>query len=79
MHFTSVESSNLSGVAWENETLFVRFKNNKVYAYDGVPHSEYTALVTAPSVGKYLNSTIKGSYPFREVDINLSATCQPGG
>lgn len=65
---SAVDSSNISEVMWENETLFVLFKKNGITgAYYGVPAEKYNELISAPSAGKYLNSEIKPFFTYREL------------
>lgn len=64
MQHTSVSSSNISSIGYDldSRTLEVTFHNGGTYAYSGVPQSEYDALMSASSHGKYLNSNIKPRY-----------------
>lgn len=56
---STVESSNVHSVAWENDTLYVTFKRNMVtYRYPGAPITTYNEMVEAPSPGKYLNANV---------------------
>jgi hypothetical protein len=48
----------------ENSTLEVEFANGLVYQYQGVPQTEYDALMEASSKGTYFSANIKGRYPF---------------
>lgn len=65
MKRTSVSSSNVASVGYDEETktLEVEFHNGAVYQYHSVPKSEYQGLLHAASVGKYLHSHIRGVYP----------------
>jgi len=65
----SVGSSNIRSIGYEASslTLEVEFKSGSVYQYMGVPKNEYEALVNAASIGRHLNSNIKGRYPYIEV------------
>jgi hypothetical protein len=67
MERTSVTSSNIQAVGYENETLEVEFISGAVYQYHGVPASEHDAMMNADSKGKYLNANIKGRYPFSQL------------
>lgn len=67
MKWVAVESSNISAVAYEGDTLFVRFARGDVYKYFGVPQDVYDALCIAPSVGGFLASKIKGKYTYEKV------------
>jgi hypothetical protein len=63
---TPVESSNVHSVGYNprTETAYVRFHSNVLYSYSGVPVDEFEGLLHASSVGRYLNSNIKGTYPY---------------
>lgn len=70
MNWTSVNSSNLNAVAYDDatSTLYIRFNASGTYAYDRVPQSVYSGLLSASSHGKYFDAYIKkGGYPFRRV------------
>ena len=69
VNYSPVVSSNVAAVGYEadTETLYVQFKNGAQYAYASVPADEYEALLTAPSVGSYLNDNIKNVYSYRRV------------
>ena len=61
-----VDSSNVLQIAHDDETmtLAVKFKGGALYSYEGVVHQVFTSLENSPSVGRYLNEAIKGSYPY---------------
>ncbi len=61
-----VSSSNIAAVGYdaENQTVYVQFLNGSIYAYKGVPNHEFENLLTAPSVGSYLNRNFKNVYPY---------------
>lgn len=65
MEFTSVESTNIDGVHYDDQAaaFTVKFKNGGVYRYEGVSAPIYQEFMDAESKGKYLNSTIKGNFP----------------
>ena len=67
MNMTPVSSSNLSSVGYENGTLYIRFHNGRLYAYYNVPVSEYEALMSADSHGKYFNANIRNLYDYRRI------------
>lgn len=50
-----VSSSRMSKVGWENNTMFVQFKNGQVYAYENVSKSEYESFLNSPSLGSELS------------------------
>jgi hypothetical protein len=61
-----VSSSNIAAIGYdaENQAVYVQFLNGPIYAYKGVPENEYENLLTAPSVGSYLNRNYKNVYPY---------------
>lgn len=69
MNRTPVSSSNVASVGYDayTMTLEVEFTNGSVYQYFDVPETEYQALVSASSVGSYLNRNIKTSYRYARV------------
>lgn len=69
MNRTSVSSSNISSIGYdeESQTLEVEFNDGGLYQYDGVPRPEYEGMMTASSHGQYLNQNIKGVYSYREL------------
>ena len=64
--FVPVESSNVTGVCYDCKTqiLYVAFRNGSRYFYQAVPEPVYTALLSAPSKGRYLNAQIIGRYKY---------------
>lgn len=58
----NVESSNVKQIGYEDNTLFVLFKNNGLYKYFDVPSDVFQTVLNAESVGKALNSKIKKIY-----------------
>ena len=65
-----VDSSNLDAVAYDEmtKTLCVMFQNSGLYTYNAVDMDVYTSLVTAESVGRYLNTHIKPFHPYAKWD-----------
>lgn len=61
-----VSSSNIAAVGYdaESQMVYVQFLNGSTYAYKGVPEHEFENLLTAPSVGSYLNRNYKNVYPY---------------
>lgn len=59
MYRQPVNSSRVSSVGWENNTLEVEFKNGKVYQYYGVTSSEYQNFLNSPSLGSAISSLDK--------------------
>lgn len=50
------------GYDWDNEILYVQFRDSgSIYSYE-VPSDVYDELIGADSMGRYYNSYIKGVY-----------------
>ena len=58
------ESSNVEGYGYDskNKQLWIAFKGNKVYRYDGVPKEICNELHLAESKGKYVSSNIRNKF-----------------
>ncbi|MDR3595150.1 KTSC domain-containing protein [Clostridium sp.] len=54
MNLRPVSSSRMNAVGWENNTMYIRFKNGSVYAYMNVSESQYTDFINSPSLGSAL-------------------------
>ncbi|EHO85181.1 KTSC domain-containing protein [Fusobacterium ulcerans] len=66
----NVSSSNVDAVGYDENTnsLYVRFLHGGTYVYYGVPKFHYDNLLSASSVGGYLDAHIKkGGYSYRRV------------
>jgi len=65
-----VSSSNVQSIGYDeaNQVLYVRFTNNTLYCYNGVPVAEFFGLQSTSSVGTYLSQNIKGSYPYQRLE-----------
>jgi KTSC domain len=62
---TPVDSSSLAAVGFDaavNE-LTVAFQNGTVYRYFQVPSSVHRALLSAPSIGRTFNETVRDRFP----------------
>ena len=55
MNLFPVTSSRMSKVGWENNKMFVQFKNGQIYVYEGVSKSEYDSFLNSPSLGSALS------------------------
>ncbi|MDZ4715047.1 MAG: KTSC domain-containing protein [Cytophagales bacterium] len=68
MKRTRVSSSNLASVGYNatSQILEIEFLHGGVYQYFDVPKSEYEALMSAGSHGKYFAAHIKDSYAFEK-------------
>ena len=69
MNRIPVTSSSVATVGYDvtTMTLELEFVDCSVYQYFDVPEAEYRGLVTADSVGRYLNQNIKNSYRYTKV------------
>lgn len=61
MHLVSSTNVTSLGYSELEEILYVRFNNQRLYCYFGVPVVEFDSLLSVSSVGKYLYNNI---YPF---------------
>ena len=64
MRSQTVDSSVLRSVGYDErrQLLKVRFRNGRTYFYVAVPAHVHRALLSAESMGKYLNEVIKPNY-----------------
>ena len=69
MDRTGVVSSTVVSIGYdaESSTLEIEFHNGTVYQYFDISETTHVELITAGSVGAYLNSHIKGKYRFSKV------------
>ncbi|RRJ28722.1 KTSC domain-containing protein [Halocatena pleomorpha] len=69
MNRTSVSSSNLRSVGYDqdNRILEIEFNSNSVYRYFDVPSSIHANLMNASSHGKYFHRNIKDVYRYEQV------------
>jgi hypothetical protein len=51
----------------ESPEMTIVFAKGGTYVYEGVPEDVAQACANAPSVGQFINTQIKGFYPFRYV------------
>jgi hypothetical protein len=61
-----VDSSAIASVGYDpaRRVLEIEYKGGRPYAYRGVPPHAAAALLVAPSKGTFVNTRIKGRYPF---------------
>ncbi|WP_278286251.1 KTSC domain-containing protein [Eubacterium barkeri] len=45
----------MNAVGWENNTMYIQFKDGTVYAYENVSQSEYQNFINSPSLGSELH------------------------
>lgn len=66
MKLIEVKSSNVMRVGHENGALFVEYRGG-TYSYVGVSEKTFGDLLKAESKGKFMNSEIKGKYPYKKI------------
>lgn len=54
MNLKSVSSSRMNAVGWENNTMYIEFKDGSVYAYMNVSESQYRDFINSSSLGSAL-------------------------
>jgi hypothetical protein len=66
MEHVNVSSTSIRSIGYDSQTmtLEVIFLNETVYQYFEVPEHIYQGLLTAGSVGTYLNANVKGTYRY---------------
>jgi len=64
-----ISSSNISAVQYDEQqqTLQVKFINDTIYQYAGVPAEVYKAFMGAPSKGRFFADMIKRTYQFTKL------------
>ena len=54
MNMIPVSSSRMDRVGYENNTMYIEFKDGSVYAYENVSEYEYQDFINSPSLGSAL-------------------------
>lgn len=70
MNMIPVSSSNLASVGYDenSRTLYVSFRNGRLYKYSGVSLQVYNGLMAASSKGQYFDRYIvKAGYSYQPV------------
>ncbi len=67
MPLHSVSAGRITHIGYEDNTLYVRFVNDSLYAYYNVPIQEYQNLMSAALIGDYFYEHIKGVYKCERV------------
>jgi hypothetical protein len=64
---TRIRSTSVVAVGYDEgrHELSVTFVSGETYVYGMVPPSVYRSLMEAESVGRFVNGTIKPTYPVR--------------
>lgn len=66
MNLLPVSSSRMNEVGWENNIMYIRFKDGSIYAYRNVSQSEYQNFINSPSLGSALHQFDK-IHPYHRV------------
>ena len=66
----AVDSSNVAEVGYDEDAMVleVEFHGGKVYQYHGVPVDVHREMMASGSVGRFLNTRIKGQYRCERVE-----------
>lgn len=66
---TAVTSSQIRAIGYDaaSQTLAVQF-NSGLYHYDGVPAETHANLMKAASKNAYVQSVIKGKFPYKRIE-----------
>ena len=78
MQFTSVKSSQIKGVGYDeiNETIHIMFKHkNKTFLYHPFTLDQYNDFLNAESVGKHFHAFIK-KIVIIEDDVEVCVRCE---
>jgi len=69
MDLLPVASTNVARVGYDGDLmeLHVEFHSGSYYVYEGVPRREFDSLISASSVGGYLNNRIKPRFASRKL------------
>lgn len=65
-----VSSSNVLEIGYssEDQSVFVRFTDNSLYRYNGVPPHEFEGLQRAGSIGSYIHRNFKNVYAYERIE-----------
>lgn len=63
------ESSTVKSTEYDTktQTLTVEFKNGNAYEYYKFTETDWNSLQNADSIGKYLNTHIKGKFDYKQI------------
>ena len=69
MRRTKVDSSSVASIGYSEKTrtLEIEFLNGRIYQYFEVAVEAHEALMSATSVGTYVNERIKGAYSYLQI------------
>lgn len=66
MNMIPVSSSRMSSVGWDNNKMYVRFKDGAMYEYSNVSEPEFKSFINSSSLGKELNS-FQTRHPYHRI------------
>lgn len=67
MERTSVSSSNIASIGYEDCTLEIEFNGGRIYQYYDVPEDVFNELMSASSHGQYFNRHVKNIYQYKQI------------
>jgi hypothetical protein len=69
MYRERVKSRSIDSIGYDDvsETLDIKFLAGSLYRYYGVPEQTYIDLMTAPSIGRFVNYRIKPYFRFQKI------------
>jgi len=71
-YLQSVKSSNVDMIGFEGDQIFVKFVNGGTYSYNKANIEVFEDMCKSESVGKFLNSKVKGVFEFNKLeDVEL--------
>lgn len=59
LSFEPVKSSQLKAIAHHGDTLYVRFKQGKIYSYSPVSPEQFQEFKSSESLGSYFHTNFK--------------------
>jgi hypothetical protein len=67
--FGGINSSIILAFSYENNNLYIKFKNNEYYKYENVPRNIYEEFYNATSMGSYFHKNIKKNFKMEKVKL----------
>lgn len=67
MKLNEVKSSNILGIGYEDNSLYVKYKSGTIYRYNDFPKNLYESLLMAESKGRFMSQMVKGKYTYERV------------
>ena len=63
------ESSTVKSTQYDidSQVLTIEFKNGNVYEYYNITYEDWRSLLDADSIGKHLNTHIKGKFDYKQI------------